>query len=270
MSEGLEKLLSIGIDKVQEQTHITKYHIDAVLNERFEDMSKVQFLGFISIFQREYGIELKDLKQRGLEFYNQKITTISEDSTIFISKEKKQSTNFIYAAVVIILFLVILAISFINSSDSFEEIQVDAVDNTTIKTAQMKMQSYKKDIEVKVEDKNLTKKDENVTKENLTPIEKEIVKEQKIFQVKPNKKVWFGYIDLSTHKKYQKVLRDDFDLDPKKEWLLVFGHSGVKFDVDGKVLKFKTKYNLRLLYKDAKLTKISLDEFKKLNRGKKW
>jgi hypothetical protein len=36
------------------------------------------------------------------------------------------------------------------------------------------------------------------------------------------------------------------------------------------VLKFKTKYNLRLLYKDAKLTKISLDEFKKLNRGKKW
>jgi len=269
MSMGLEKLLSIGIDKIHEQTHITKKHIDAVLNERFEDLSKVQFLGFISIFQREYGVDLDDLRQKGLEFYNQTITTISEDSSIFISKEKKKSTNFIYVGIVAILFLVVVAVSLFDSSDSFEEIkEVDAVDNTTIKTAQVNMQTYKQSI--KAEDKNITLEKKVILDENITQDKPEAIKEPDIFIIKPKRKVWIGYIDLSNHKRYQKTLKNELELDTKKDWLLVLGNSNVKFDVNGDVVKFKTKYNLRLLYRDAKLTKITLDEFKRLNRGKKW
>ena len=41
-------------------------------------------------------------------------------------------------------------------------------------------------------------------------------------------------------------------------------------DIDGKITEFKTKLNIRLLYKDAKIKKISFTEFKKLNNGNKW
>ncbi|NPA60552.1 MAG: hypothetical protein GXO30_08875 [Epsilonproteobacteria bacterium] len=275
MSMGLKKLLDIGVNTIHEQTHITKKHIDAVFNERFEEMSRVQFLGFISIFQREYGVKLEDLKQKGLEYYNQKITTISEDSNVFISPEKKKNFSLLYAGIAVVLFLIILLVSFLGLSGSTQEIVVDVVDNTTIKSAQLNMKNYKKSFDiVKPEvkkDINITV-DENITKtkeldDEFLPVKQEV---KKVFKINPKRKVWFGYIDLSTHKKYQKVLREELELDTKKEWLLIFGHSNVKFDVDGNIMKFKTKYNLRLLYKDSKLTELTVEEFKKLNRGKKW
>lgn len=70
MSSDLEKLKEIGAQKIFEQTHITKEHIQAILHKSFEGLTKVQFQGFVSILEREYQVDLKDLKSDASEFYN--------------------------------------------------------------------------------------------------------------------------------------------------------------------------------------------------------
>lgn len=52
VNEGFEKLGTIGAQKINEKTHISKYHVQALLHNNFDDMTKIQFLGFVSILER--------------------------------------------------------------------------------------------------------------------------------------------------------------------------------------------------------------------------
>ena len=90
------------------------------------------------------------------------------------------------------------------------------------------------------------------------------------FTIKPKIKVWLGYVDLNTHKKYQKTFEDEFSLDPSKDWLLAFGHGHVNILINGVKKEYKIKKNVRFFYKDGELKEISLEEFKELNKGDRW
>jgi hypothetical protein len=85
-----------------------------------------------------------------------------------------------------------------------------------------------------------------------------------------NKKLWFGYIELDTENKNQKVFTGELDLDANKNWLLLFGHNNVEIELNGEIQKFEKSKNIQFLYKNGVLTQISLDEFQKLNKGNKW
>ena len=64
------------------------------------------------------------------------------------------------------------------------------------------------------------------------------------------------------------VIKKSFDLDDKKNWLLLFGHSQVNIKLDDKLQEQSN--TIRYSYIDGKLTPITLEEFKKLNKGSKW
>ena len=66
MSEDFEKLKKIGVQRIHEATHISRIHAQAILNCSFEDMTKIQLNGFISILQREYSLDLSDLRDKSL------------------------------------------------------------------------------------------------------------------------------------------------------------------------------------------------------------
>ena len=88
--------------------------------------------------------------------------------------------------------------------------------------------------------------------------------------IAPKTKVWVGYIDVVSNKKYQKTSKQAFDLDPKRDWILVFGHGYVDIIIDGEKKKFSKKNTLRLLYKEGELSELTFNEFKRLNRGNAW
>jgi hypothetical protein len=141
-----------------------------------------------------------------------------------------------------------------------------AIDNSAINNAKDSMSH------------NATIEDENVTTplvvepepEPEPKLEPEPVKVVKSFKIIPSSQLWIGYIDLSTYKKYQKLFTGELDIDPNKDWILTLGHGYVKIEIDGEVTEFNDKLNIRLLYKDSKISKISFSEFKELNRGNKW
>lgn len=260
MSEELHKLQRIGAQKIYEKTHIPILHIQEILQSDFSSFSRVQFLGFISILEREYNHDLSEHRAFGLNYFDE--LDISNSASISITPQEKKSKKPIYIGIALALFIVVLVLKYAVFTQKVIETKVD---NTLI-------ENVKKTIKPKV----IVLVENNQTAElNATVEEAPIVKTPELtvvksFKITTKSKVWFGYIDVQTHRKRQKTFKGEIDLDPNKEWLLLFGHGFIDMYVNGKKVKFNSRDNVRFVYEDGELRTISRREFKKLNRGSQW
>jgi preprotein translocase subunit SecG len=271
MSEALDRLKDIGAQKIYEDTHIPVEHVQAILYESFDGLSKVQFIGFISILEREYGEDLSAVRARVIDYFNEKSASDEAitDDTIFKSSNSKKNLTVVY----IILAIILLFIAIYYTMQSADQALESAVQESKI------IQEVKKNI---VLDTNVTKNsssDVNTSQKaedfNATANKPEVEKTEekavpKSLKIIARTKVWLGYIDAATNKKYQKTFKGELDLDPTKEWLLYFGHGYIDVIVDGKERKFSEKDTLRLHYENGEIKEISIDEFRRLNRGNTW
>ncbi len=267
MSEALERLKDIGAQKIYEDTHIPVEHVQAILYESFDGLSKVQFVGFVSILEREYGEDLSAVRSRGVGYFDEKNApddAITDDA-IFKSSTGKKNLTVIYLIGAIVLFIIAIVYTMQSANKSMDK---------AIQEHQV-VQNVKQNIVADVNTSETNSSDENTSiraDENLTESAK-IVEPKGVthtFKIIARTKVWLGYIDVATDKKYQKTFTGEFDLDPTKEWLLTFGHGYIDVIVDGKKEVFSSKDTLRLHYQDGKIEKISINDFRKLNRGNTW
>lgn len=274
MSDGLEKLKNIGAQKIHERTHIARHHVQALLHESFEDMTKIQMQGFISILQREYGVDLSEYKAKVDEYYLLNAPEIDDGETrFFVSPTRKKKYTFVYVLIAIVIFAVAMFLTLDKVAQSSEKTDNHIIDNSAIENAKESM-SKAEELEVlndeDLKESNATRADLQEDKEEEKSLEPQAIEVVKSFKILPKAELWIGYIDLSDHKKYQKLFSDELELDPNKEWILSLGHGNVNIEIDGELKEFSDRSNLRLLYRDSKISKISFTEFKELNRGQKW
>jgi len=270
MSEALERLKDIGAQKIYEDTHIPVEHVQAILYESFDGLNKIQFVGFVSILEREYGEDLSDVCARGVGYFDEKNPpdeAITNDA-MFKSSSKKKNSTLVY----IIFAIILLVIAIFYTMQSADKTLQSATKENKI------IQNVQKNIAVDVNSSENNSSDANVSAAvvdtNTSVVLPEKAKEPKAvthtLQIIARTKVWLGYIDVATDQKYQKTFEGTFDLDPSKEWLFYFGHGYIDVVIDGKKEVFNSKNTLRLHYQDGNITKISLNDFKKLNRGSTW
>ena len=266
MSDGFEKLKSIGAQKIHEKTHIAKQHVQALLHETFDQMTKVQFIGFLSILEREYSLDLSDLKERGLEYFKSSMALDEEDNHVFITTYKKKNHTLLYIGLSVLLLTLAVLYSIQNQEKSIDEL------NSTFEKIQEEELEIQEQKEENVRDTLLTKDlDTNSSvkeKQDKSSIDLQITPET--FQIIPNARLWIGYIDAKTHRKFQTTTSEAFELDPKKDWLLYMGHGDLRIIIGEEEKKYKQADNLRLYYKEGVLKEIDITEFKSLNRGDRW
>ncbi|SFV51218.1 membrane protein [hydrothermal vent metagenome] len=263
MSEELAKLKSLGAQKIYEDTHIPVLHVKGILEHNFAKLQRVQFLGFVSILEREYRLNLSSLKVSGIAFFDEKDATSLEEGLFVVPKEQKK-TNAIYSLIAIAIVIVVVGYEFGYFGE--EKSKEQQVDNALIH----KVQKTIKPVKI-VEELNATKVNSTTkTKLEVIEVSEVVVQVAKSFKIFTKSKVWFGYIDVETNQKKQRTFRGEIDLDPNKKWLLIFGHGYIDMFVNGEVVKMKSRENIRFLYEDSSVKKISLREFKRLNRGRKW
>ena len=175
MSSGIEKLKEIGVQKVYEQTHVSKEHIQAIIHDNFEGLNKVQIIGFISILEREYKIDLSETKDSANSYFNQLSNeNKNENKEIFVAvREKKTNNTALY--IIIILFILVVALYFsLKGSIIIDE----KIDNTLIEDAKEKILKDENNSKVIVLPQEI-----NSTKKSVTKVKDEkqtniIVKEQ--------------------------------------------------------------------------------------------
>ena len=293
MSEGFERLKQIGSERIHKETHISLKHLDAMLNEDFSSITRVQFLGFISILEREYHIDLSDYKENSLALLVDNSPYSSSESHLFVVAKKQTNYTPLYIFITFIIFASVayMSIDLAPSQESFgvednnvikeakkivenkiqtREIEIQKEQDTAEKNLQVASQEIKEVEEIpldeKIEEEKVVDNKELEEKESTPVVEKS---EQELF-IAPKSKVWLGYIDLKSGKKKSLTVKESFNIKLKNDFLFMFGHGRVDLKLDDTEYHFKTAKTLRLLYKDRKLTKISAKEFKALNKGKKW
>jgi hypothetical protein len=265
MSEATDKLKLIGAQKIYEETHIALAYVKSIINEDFTTLNKVQFIGFISILEREYGLDLSTLKARGLSYFNDGKEEQEEEQGVFVVPQKKRKYTYVYIAVAAVALLVVA----FNSNTQTKH--TTHLDNKAIDSAKEVITPVPASVE------KVTQKDENTTLEKTPEVVKEkeevtppkVVVEQSL-KIIPRDKVWIGYIDEDTRVKKQTVISKPFSLDPQKSWLLSLGHGNINIDVDGNVTQYHSKNSVRFVYEDGKLKQLSIKEFKVLNKGRLW
>jgi len=276
MSDGFDKLREIGAQKIHEKTHITREHVQAILHDSFEGMNKIQFLGFVSILERDYDVKLNDLKIRGLDYFLNITPETYQNTSVFVETKKTvNSTPYIVIALLIIVIVVFFTLNKTFSTHNGQKAEV--IDNDTIENIQsnvLENSDVNVDTNSSTVDENSSILEQSNFQENKISADEDVKSKAQeavtSFKVLPNKKLWMGYIDLKEDKSYQKLFLDELSLDPSKDWLLYLGHGNVNFDINGKILQYNSTRNLKFLYKDHNLTEISNEQFEIIKKDHKW
>ena len=274
MDENIDILRTLGIDEIYKDTHIPVGHLKAILESDFSKFSKLQFLGFIAILEREYELDLSEFKDIGISYIEEreKQDGIKEVNTaLFVPPAKKVKLPSFYIILVACIILLGGYLFLQGIAKDEEKLHLDEFNASTTVADKIaliqEINSSKKELNTtSSESIKITQEEEKI--ENIViPQEKKIIAS---FVIHPKMRVWFGYIDLTDYKRYQKTFKGELHLDPSKEWLLTFGHGYVDIIVDGEIKKFTSKKGLKFHYKDGEVTQITNEEFKRYNRGRAW
>ena len=268
MSEELDLLREIGAQKIYEDTHISLHHVQSVIHESFDGLTKVQFLGFISILEREYNLDLSALKAKGLSYFENEPVVNRSEKSVFVERKRAKSPTPIYIFIAILVFILVAYFTIGNDSSTAEKVNID---NSTIVTAQ-------KNINSAVYEQNSSDVSSGIVDENetiaLALVEEEAVEEEELIpaslKVIAKSKLWIGYINKTDGIKKQTIIKESLELDPSKEWLLSLGHGHVDIAINGELQEFKTPNRMRFLYKDGEIKKLTSRDFKILNEGRAW
>ena len=285
MEENLHILREIGAQQIHKDTHISKEYVQAIIHGSFDGMSSVQLNGFISILEKEYRVDLSELKREAARYFVEEVHDSANPSKIFVTSQREKNNTQMYVWVGVIVFLAVLYYSFgyVSSESSVEqetdnslvenvqeivpipdtqELDVVAVTQTT----EVKAIPEEEAADVVVEAEALVA---TVAAEEII-LEETPVQEVKTLKILPVNKIWAGYINIKTNAKRQKVFKKEFALDVEKDWLLLFGEGTVYLEVNSQKKKFSSRKIMRFKYVDGKFEKITTEEFKSLNKGSKW
>lgn len=275
MSEGLEKLKSIGAQKIYEKTHIARANVESILEKSFDKIPKVQFKGFISILEREYKVDLQDLV-REFEQYTAKEREIAVHLAPEIKKEyikfDQKTIISLLAATLIIGYLIISSLVHKGS----EPVEVN---NTEIETAKANLEhnDTAPTVVIDTNESNDTNKSIDInTTQAVKPVQTALMtqplddnKTAKL-EIVPAKTLWLSYTQEGSFKPTQSTISKTFALDSSKNYLVELGHGFEKIDLGTTTKEYNEQSKKYFKYKNGEFTELSRAEFKELSKEKSW
>ncbi len=159
---GVDYLIEQGYKKLSTKTFISDVDLEQFLNKDFEGLGKARALGFIQILEREYDIDLSDLKTEYLDY--ELSHKVKKPSTLFVErpmKDEKEWKKYLpYVGVLLAIVALIYMFSNLNNDQE-----------TTTKMLVERVEENKSIIDEA--QKNLEKLDNNQIK--ILPKEKNLI-----------------------------------------------------------------------------------------------
>jgi len=92
-----------GIKSVSQRTKISEDNLKSLANKNFDVIKKIKTLGFISIIEREYNVNLTPLREKAKEYYGDAREDQSLALSLSIEEEKKGKSIFFILVVLLLL-----------------------------------------------------------------------------------------------------------------------------------------------------------------------
>jgi len=253
-----------SIEEISQRTKISPISLRFIRNKEFDKIPRAKFFGFINIIEKEFNVDLSELKEE----YNLSAPKKEENQEIKI--EKKEKKNYL---LLMLAFLLLITGGFIlyatlntNKTPDYETNITSTTIQTPVNTEEKKQNNlnslsvYKTDQAISVQENNLTskiskkadiKKDKNIT--NTTQKPPKTAKTKYPIDIIPNKIVWFRAINIDTNKTIEYLTSKEKIL-PKGNYYIKFGHGEVTINYGNETITPNSKKIVRILFKDGNYT----------------
>ncbi len=88
------------IRDIVNRTHISKNLLDRLTNKKFSELNKTQVMGIVSILEREYGVELNEIKEEANQYFKDEI---SDSNRFVVAEPVVRDNNFLFKFFVLVL-----------------------------------------------------------------------------------------------------------------------------------------------------------------------
>ncbi|OHD82531.1 MAG: hypothetical protein A2W83_03215 [Sulfuricurvum sp. RIFCSPLOWO2_12_43_5] len=261
-----EDLQALGTEKIHERTHISRDKVELVLTKSYGEIGRVQFMGYLSILEREYGIDLNDIKEEYIEFNQNHAPLLAPKQSVILQSVSNSKPKWVMAGIVLILIL--MGAGYFLQGKMSTEPREEVMQLTTLAVSVVdEMQ------DVNLSDANETNVtaaplavEANQTKPGVSPT----IASGKVVTIRPTYKVWYGMIDMATGERVQNITAEPIMIDTAKNWLIFLGHGRVEIDSSGGKTVLTEKETVRFICENGVLKQITKDEFIERNGGKNW
>lgn len=268
-----EDLQALGTEKIHERTHISRDKVELVMTKSYGEIGRVQFMGYVSILEREYGVDLSTLKEEYTEFHNTNINLLKPKSSVILQSAANSKPKWIVAGIALIVLLMVggYLLQGKMSAEPYDGVMelpsvavVDLPDDLNV------TENNETNMTIETNVTNVTaplvSNDINQTK----PIVAQSFVSGKELIIRPIYKVWYGMIDMATGKRIQNITADPILIDTTKNWLILLGHGRVEIESStGKTL-LQENDTVHFIVEKGTLKQLSRDEFIERNGGKNW
>ncbi len=266
-----EDLQSLGANVIHEQTHIARSKLELVLNKSFSSLTRVQFMGFISILEREYGIDLTDLRSEYDEFMQTHPDVAVPKKSVILQAQSRSRQKWVLGGILAIALLVGLG-SMIQGRLSI----APSEDIMKLSSADVEVADVNMDVILPVETNTtmvtpVTEMNVTASKNELNvSVIKSVTAIENAISIKPTVKVWMGILDLTTGSKSQATSMDPIVLDKTKNTLYMFGHGRLEIVTPEGTKILKDRNTVWFTYENGQLKQINAAEFAVKNNGATW
>ena len=265
--QTFEDLQALGSEKIHEKTHISRDKLELLLAKSYDKIGRVQFMGFLSILEREYDINLNDTREEYDMYRDKHADLIIPKKSVILQAPSNAKQKWVVAAAAAIAIL--LGGGYVLQSFLSNEPSEDVM-----KLSSLAVEAIIEPAEANVSaETNVTSEtNQTVTGTELNTTNPALAGAQPLNSttILPKYKVWVGIIDMSTGAKTQKITGEPIVVDTSKNWLIVLGHGMVEINSKSGQQLLKEKNTVHLSIENGSIRQISQSEFLERNGGKNW
>lgn len=272
--KSFEDLQELGASSIHERTHITRAKLEQLLHKSFSELNRVQFMGFVSILEREYGVDLSALRHEFEEYADLHGDEDVSKPSVVLQASSNSRKWWVFGSVIAIILLMVIG------SMTQRELSVAPKDEI------MTLESAGIEADINASDMNTSEAnttiESNVTEEKVIPLLEDQNKSvsddssaqalsiKNVLSIKPASKVWVGKMDLETGEKTQKVTKDPIVIDTAKNWLFIFGHGRLDIVTSEGKITIKERNRVWFSYENGLLKQLTSEQFNDKNKGSGW
>jgi cytoskeletal protein RodZ len=294
--DDLKRLKELDPDEVLQRTYIAPKVLRALVEGEFGRLgSRMRALGFVRILEREYGLDLSELKERiDVYFVEREFSPVSQQPPPSWGPDDEDGrfprwVAGLFAGVVagIVLYLVWgggetkSGISVERVAKKSRQEEVGRGESGIKKSVVPQKKEQNRSLIQKEDSTPIFGNDANISQQKSKSPEPQKIQEANTSQkppppprprvtILPTKKVWVGIIYLDNYEKRAFVTSRPIDINTSRDQLILTGHGYLRIDESGDIQEYKDRRKLRFLFRAGRLEMIDPATFRRYNRGKEW
>ena len=286
----LERLKNLDPQEVFKKTYIAPKVLKALAEGHFDQLgNRARALGFVTILERELGLDLAELREQIDKHFGPQSTaqSLQEAEKAPATGGPKRGASPLLAvlgAALVLGGLALLGWHFLaDSKKSAPKVSQDAFFQGDAPAAkpQESAASDRNESAAKSEVAKESEEEKEALEVAAEPQASEEQNASELFEseepppkptlaILPSRKLWIGIIYLDNREKKAYVTSRPIEINTSRDQLIVTGHGLLSIDEDGELKEYKERRKLYFIYRAGKLEPIDAATFRRYNRGKSW